>query len=65
MISNKGITFDLESIRRANPNCRIMRFRAVTGNSGATGIIVSHPGDGRFWSIFGYLSMVGHASVES
>jgi hypothetical protein len=31
--ANQGITFDLAAIRRANPNCKILRFRAVTGNS--------------------------------
>ena len=28
---NKGITFDLEAIRRVNPGCRLMRFHAVAG----------------------------------
>jgi hypothetical protein len=31
--SNKGITFDLDTIRRANPGCRPTRFRAVAGNT--------------------------------
>ncbi len=30
--ANKGITFDLDAIRRANPGCRPMRFRATVGN---------------------------------
>ena len=30
--ANKGITFDLEAIRNANPDCRLLRFRAVAGN---------------------------------
>ncbi|MCD4727529.1 MAG: NPCBM/NEW2 domain-containing protein, partial [Pirellulales bacterium] len=34
MHANNGITFDLEAIRRANPGCKLLRFRAVTGNSG-------------------------------
>ena len=31
--ANKGITFDLEAIRRANPGCKLLRFRAVGGNT--------------------------------
>ena len=31
--ANKGITFDLEAIRRANPGCRLLRFRAIAGNT--------------------------------
>ncbi|MBU4273362.1 MAG: NPCBM/NEW2 domain-containing protein, partial [Planctomycetes bacterium] len=33
MHANNGITFDLEAIRRANPSCKLLRFRAVAGNS--------------------------------
>jgi hypothetical protein len=33
MHANKGITFDLDAIRRANPNDRLIRFRAVVGNT--------------------------------
>ncbi len=33
MHANKGITFDLEAIRRANPGCKVLRFRAVAGNT--------------------------------
>ena len=33
MHANKGITFDLEAIRRANPGCKLLRFRAVAGNT--------------------------------
>ncbi len=33
MHANKGITFDLEAIRRANPSCKLLRFRAVAGTS--------------------------------
>ena len=29
--ANRGITFDLEAIRRANPGCKPVRFRAVAG----------------------------------
>lgn len=36
MVANKGITFDLEAIRRANPGCRIVRFRTVAGNTEPT-----------------------------
>ncbi len=36
MHANNGITFDLEAIRRANPGCRLLRFRAVAGNSSET-----------------------------
>jgi hypothetical protein len=31
--ANKGITFDLEAIRRANLDCKLVRFRAVAGNT--------------------------------
>jgi hypothetical protein len=31
--ANKGITFDLEAIRRANPGCKLLRFRAAAGNT--------------------------------
>jgi hypothetical protein len=31
--ANKGITFDLEAMRRANPDWRLGRFLAVAGNS--------------------------------
>jgi hypothetical protein len=33
MSANKGITFDLEAVRRANPRCKILRFLAVAGNA--------------------------------
>ena len=33
--ANKGITFDLQAIRRANPGWRLARFRAVAGNTEA------------------------------
>jgi len=33
MHSNKGITFDLDAIRKANPNCTIKRFLATAGNT--------------------------------
>ena len=33
MPANKGITFDLEAIRRANPGYKLLRFRAVAGNT--------------------------------
>lgn len=33
MHSNKGITFDLDAVRRANPNCGILRFHAIVGNT--------------------------------
>jgi hypothetical protein len=33
MLSNKGITFDLEAIRKASPGCKLLRFRAVVGNT--------------------------------
>jgi hypothetical protein len=29
--TNKGITFDLDAIRRANPGYKLLRFRAVAG----------------------------------
>ena len=31
--ADKGITFDLEAIRRANPKCKLKRFLATTGNT--------------------------------
>ena len=36
--ANKGITFDLEAIRRANPNWRLTRFHAVGGNAAADSV---------------------------
>jgi hypothetical protein len=33
MHANKGITFDLDAIRRANPSAKPVRFRAVVGNT--------------------------------
>ena len=33
LYANKGITFDLAAIRRANPDWKLVRFRAVTGNT--------------------------------
>jgi hypothetical protein len=33
MHANKGITFDLEAIRRANPDCTLRRFLAVVANT--------------------------------
>jgi hypothetical protein len=36
MHANKGITFDLDAIRRSNPGCSMLRFHAVTGNAETT-----------------------------
>jgi hypothetical protein len=33
MHANKGVTFDLDAIRRANPGWRLLRFRGVAGNA--------------------------------
>jgi hypothetical protein len=33
MHANKGITFDLAAIRRATPDGKLVRFRAITGNT--------------------------------
>ena len=33
MHANKGITFDLDAIRRANPGHKLVRFRTVAGNT--------------------------------
>jgi hypothetical protein len=33
MHANKGITFDLDAIRRANPGDKVVRFRTVVGNT--------------------------------
>ena len=41
LLANKGITFDLEAIRRANSDYRLLRFRAVAGNTG----LASSPGE--------------------
>ena len=30
--ANKGVTFDLGAVRKANPNYKLLRFRAVAGN---------------------------------
>jgi hypothetical protein len=32
MHANQGITFDLDAVRRANPGCKAVRFRAVLAN---------------------------------
>jgi hypothetical protein len=32
MHANKGLTFDLDAIRRANPGYKVLRFRGATGN---------------------------------
>jgi hypothetical protein len=31
--ANKGVTFDLEAVRRANPGYKLVRFRSVAGNA--------------------------------
>ena len=31
--ANKGITIDLDAVRRMQPNCRLIRFHAIAGNS--------------------------------
>jgi hypothetical protein len=33
LYANKGITFDLAAIRRANPGRKLLRFRATAGNT--------------------------------
>lgn len=37
MHANKGITFDLEAIRRVDPGWKITGFRAMAGNTGVAG----------------------------
>ena len=32
LLNNMGVTFDLEAMRRANPGCKLLRFRAMGGN---------------------------------
>jgi hypothetical protein len=32
MLGNKGITFDLDAIRKANPACKLVRFRSLACN---------------------------------
>ena len=39
--ANKGITFDLEAIRKANPGWTPVRFRTVAGNTEANGAAAS------------------------
>ena len=33
MHANKGVTFDLQAIRQANPGCKLIRFSAMAGNA--------------------------------
>jgi hypothetical protein len=44
MHANKGITFDLNAIRRANPGCQVRRFLAVVGNTFPNGISLGNIG---------------------
>jgi hypothetical protein len=37
MHANKAVTFDLNAIRRANPDYTLLRFEAVTGGTGGAG----------------------------
>jgi hypothetical protein len=39
MHANKGITFDLDAIRRANPRDKLVRFRAVAGTTATGGYL--------------------------
>ena len=54
MHANKGITFDLDAIRRANPGCKLTLFSAVTGrvvfeeHTGKSGVWVFVDGHARF-----------------
>jgi hypothetical protein len=48
MEANKGITFDLAAIRRANPGWRLLRFRATAGNT-ETGYEEGGPGSADLW----------------
>ena len=58
MHANKGITFDLAAIRRANPDCSVVRFLAVTGNAEPA----TEQGP-RFAPMFGCWSMVRSVST--
>jgi hypothetical protein len=33
MLANKGVTFNLDAIRHANPGCKLLRFCAAVGNT--------------------------------
>ena len=46
--ANQGVTFDLDAIRRANPQERLLRFRAMAGNTEA----VSNKGNGDCYADF-------------
>lgn len=46
--ANEGITFNLDAIRRANPGCKLIRFRAAAGNT-ETASSEGEPGLADFW----------------
>ena len=49
--ANSAITFNLEAIRRANPGCKLLRFRATAANSRTSRVR-------RVWPTSGCWSMV-------
>ena len=48
MLANKGIAFDLDAIRRAHPESKLLRFRAVVGNT-ERAFTVSEPFGADVW----------------
>jgi hypothetical protein len=42
MHANKGVTFDLDAIRRANPGYRLVQFRTVVGNTETAAVLAFH-----------------------
>jgi hypothetical protein len=49
MHANKGVTFDLEAIRRENSGQKLLRFRATAGNTELASSQESYPTTADFW----------------
>jgi hypothetical protein len=51
LLSNKGVTFDLDAIRRANPGYKLGRFLAVAGNTelASAAKLITDPGLADVW----------------
>ena len=43
LLANKGVTFNLDAIRRANPGCRLLRFHTVVGHTGPVLVRGTYP----------------------
>jgi hypothetical protein len=54
--ANKGITFDLDAVRRANAGGRLLRFRATAGNT--------EPASGKGMSVFADLWVIVDGQVR-